>query len=96
MDDRLKRTVALLLAGGAVLVVIGLAIVFRDDPESIAYRVDGLTNGMPLPELEEPSADVNLRLVAGGVVAIGGVVMAMTGAVATGVWLAGDRARDRG
>ncbi|CUR57930.1 hypothetical protein NOCA1130300 [metagenome] len=86
----------MLLAGGVVLVVIGLAIVFRDEPESIGYRVDGLTNGMPLPELEEPSADVNLRLVAGGVVAIGGVVAAMIGAVATGVWLAGDRGGDRG
>lgn len=96
MNDRLKRTVALLLAGGAVLVVIGLAIVFRDDPESIGYRVDGLTNGMPLPELEEPTADVNLRLLAGGVLTIGGMVMAMIGAVATGVWLANDRGGDPG
>lgn len=75
MDDRLKRTVALLLAGGAVLVVIGLGIVFRDDPEPIGYRVDGLNNGLPLPEMDPPKEGLPLDLIAGSVVALGGVML---------------------
>jgi hypothetical protein len=96
MDDRLKRTVALLLAGGGLLVVIGLVMVLQAWPVSVSYQVDGLSNGMPVPELEDTTADVNLRLLAGGVAAISGVVVAMIGAVATGVWLAGDRGGERG
>lgn len=97
MDDRLKRTVALLFAGAAVLVVLGLGIVFRDDPEPIGYRVDGLNNGIPLSELEPPKEGLPLELIAGSVVALGGVVLALTGAVATGVWLgSGRRDDDRG
>jgi hypothetical protein len=91
MDDRLKRAVALLLAGGAVLVVIGLGIVFRDDPEPVGYRVDGLNNGLPLPEMDPPKEGLPLDLIAGSVVALGGVMLAMTGAVATGVWLGSAR-----
>ncbi len=94
MDDRLKRTIALLLAGGAVLVVVGPAIVFRDAPEPTGVRVDGLTNGMPLPEMDPPEGGLPLDLIAGGVVALGGVMLAMTGAVATGVWLGSARRDD--
>ena len=96
MDDRLKRTVALLLAGGGLLVVIGLVMVLQTRPEPVSYRVDGLTNGVPVPELEPPEEGLDLKLLAGGVVAVGGVMMAMTGAVATGVWLASARGGDRG
>ena len=97
MDDRLKRTIAVLLAGGGLLVVIGLMMVLETRPEPVGYRVDGLTNGMPIPELEPPEEGLDLELLAGGVVAVGGVMVAMIGAVATGVWLGGgDRTRDRG
>ena len=82
MDDRLKRAVALLLAGGAVLVVIGLGIVFRDDPEPVGYRVDGLNNGLPLPEMDPPKEGLPLDLIAGSVVALGGVMLAMKGSSA--------------
>ncbi|WP_374457119.1 hypothetical protein [Nocardioides sp.] len=94
MDDRLKRTVALLLAGGLVLVVVGLALVLQHTPEPVSYRVEGLYNGPPLPELDAPHEGADLRLLAGGVVAVGGALMALTGAVATGVWLGSARRGD--
>ena len=97
MDDRLKRTIALLLAGGGLLVVVGLMMVLETRPEPVSYRVDGLTNGTPVPELDPPEEGLDLELLAGGVVAVGGVMVAMVGAVATGVWLGSvERTRDPG
>lgn len=91
MDDRLKRTVALLLAGGGLLFAVGLAVMLRESLESGSYTVDFAMGGTPPAELGDYQARVPVTFVVGGVVAMAGVMSALTGAVATGVWLGSAR-----
>lgn len=94
MDTRLHRTIALLIVVGGVLLAIGVVLLLRAQPEVSTVRVDGLNNGLPLPELPEEPGDPVLGRVVGGALAFVGAMTALVGAVAIGVRLAlSDRDR---
>lgn len=92
MNDRLRRVVALLLIGGGVLVVVGLVVMHREWP-GWSYRADGLNGSYTVDESSYQETGSTIGVVAGGVVASTGMLMAVVGAVAIGVRLA---APDRG
>lgn len=88
MDNRLNRTIALLLAVGAALVVLGLALLLQPQPVVPNLVVDGLNNNYPPAEPPDYPADPTLRRLIGGTLAFVGFMAALVGAVATGVRLA--------
>lgn len=93
MNDRLRRTVALLLVGGGVLVVVGIVVMHREWP-GWSYQADGLNGGSyTVDESSYEETGSTIGVVAGGVVASTGMLMAVVAAVAIGVRLA---APDRG
>lgn len=88
MNDRLRRTVALLLIGGGVLVVVGLVVMQREWP-GWSYRADGLNGGSyTVDESSYEETGSTIGVIAGGVVASAGMLMTVVGAVAIGVRLA--------
>ncbi|MDR7251922.1 uncharacterized protein involved in exopolysaccharide biosynthesis [Nocardioides sp. BE266] len=96
MDGPLKRTIAMLLAGGAALFAVGLAVLLREWLESGTYTVDFMSDGTPPPEVDDYQVGLPVVFVLGCVMALGGVMSALTGAVAAGVWLGSQRRDDQG